>query len=136
MCEEAASRGIFDDLYTEDAVTTLQQLRGIDLVVAADLVVYIGPLDSLFRAVAEVLRPGGTFAFSTELDDSTSADASEVRINRVGRYIHREQYVQTLAGVVGLECCLSQGCVGRFEAGEPVSTQIYILQKGTSSVPP
>ena len=39
---------------------------GLDVVVAADVFIYIGALDRVFAHVARVLRPNGWFAFTTE----------------------------------------------------------------------
>ena len=98
---KARLKGVYDDLWAEDAMVTLARFsrqgarqwtdgrggtqrseasagrggRGreggggamaVDVVVAADMMVYLSELGPLFRAAAGALRTGGIFAFTTE----------------------------------------------------------------------
>ena len=58
--------------------------KTFDLVVAADVLSYVGDLQPTFELVSKVLRPGGHFAFTVE---STSEDA--VQTGRGYRLLHR-----------------------------------------------
>ena len=71
MVEQARKKpGIFDELEACDCVAYLQRRitpASADLIVAADVIIYLRDLIDLFSAVAESLQPGGLFAFTTEL---------------------------------------------------------------------
>lgn len=60
---------VYRDLQHCDAAAFMHRFvaqSGCDLVVAADVLVYMRALDGLMAEVARGLAPGGTFAFSTE----------------------------------------------------------------------
>lgn len=71
MVEEARKKvGVFDGLEACDCVAFLRrriERRSADLLVAADVLIYLRDLSDLFAAAAAALRPGGLFVFSTEL---------------------------------------------------------------------
>merc|ERR1712100_27561 len=74
-----------------------------DLVVAADVFVYIGDLAEIFRTTSHWLTRSGVFAFSTEaLDEGVLPD---YELTATGRYCHKPSYVQRLAATVGLKVC-------------------------------
>ena len=64
-----AQRPVYDRLMHTDGVSALALASAdasLDLVVAADVLVYIGDIDALVAAAAGALRRGGLFAFTTE----------------------------------------------------------------------
>ena len=66
--------GVFDALEACDCVAFLQRRvepSTADLIVAADVLLYMRDLTDLFVEVAAALRPGGLFAFSTELAEDS-----------------------------------------------------------------
>ena len=71
MVEEARKKlGVFDELEACDCVAYLRRRvarASADLLVAADVLIYLRDLADLFSAAAAALRPGGLFVFSTEL---------------------------------------------------------------------
>src|SRR5438067_2541231 len=67
MIDQARSRGVYDRLDVGDLVATLRNApRSFDLLVAADVFVYVGDLAPAFEAAAAALRPGGLLAFTVE----------------------------------------------------------------------
>ena len=101
MLEQAAKRGVYDQLICEEltAFLTRSAVR-FDLVVAADVIIYIGDLIPLFHAVAMTMRPGGLFAFSTEL-----LIGEGYRVQPSGRFAHGLQYVRSIAAPYFIEHC-------------------------------
>jgi predicted TPR repeat methyltransferase len=93
MIEQARRRQVYDQLVLRDMVEHLRvRQEGCDLVLAADVFIYMGDLAALFAEVARLLRPGGLFAFS--LETTTEADYC-LQHNR--RYAQSLTYVQRLA---------------------------------------
>jgi predicted TPR repeat methyltransferase len=99
MITEARAKAAYDALYVGDIVDHLCGLpdRRFDLVLAADLLVYIGDLVPLFREVSRVLTGNGLFAFTAE-----SHDGDGYVVGREMRYAHSRRYIKKVANVVGL----------------------------------
>lgn len=103
------SRGMLDKARALDVYTALihadvvDYLRGADrrddLVLAADVFIYVGELAAVFAGVARVLQPGGLFCFTVE----RAADDEELRLLPSLRYAHSEPYIRRLAGEHGFE---------------------------------
>jgi predicted TPR repeat methyltransferase len=68
MIAKARERGLYDRLMVGDAAATLgsELAAAFDLIVAADMLVYVGDLAPLFGAVGTRLTAEGLFAFSVE----------------------------------------------------------------------
>jgi predicted TPR repeat methyltransferase len=93
MLEKARVLGVYDELLQGDVVAFLSASReSFDLVVAADVFVYVGALDEVFRLLGERMPAGGSFAFTVE-----EAQAGEVELRASLRYAHSEAYVRRLA---------------------------------------
>jgi len=94
MLEEARRKGRYSALHEADILEWLVSAPRdrFDLVVAADVFIYIGELERVFREVARVLRKTGKFGFSAE----TCAEAPW-RLLPTGRYAQSDGYVLDLA---------------------------------------
>ena len=100
MLDRAAALGIYRSLIHGDVVEFLESTDGRhDLVVAADVFIYIGDLDRVFGGVRRVLEPGGIFCFSTERAD----DDKDFELRTSLRYGQSERYVRRLAAQQGFE---------------------------------
>jgi predicted TPR repeat methyltransferase len=99
MLDQAAARGVYDRLIKADLVDHLRSTpERHDLVVAADVFIYVGELEAVFAGVVRVLRPGGVFCFSVE----HAPDERPVALNAQMRYAHSLPYLQGLAQRHGL----------------------------------
>jgi predicted TPR repeat methyltransferase len=69
MLAVAKKKGIYDHIETADIVHFVKQIQpgGADLIVAADVLIYLNSLEPLFDVVQKALSPGGLFAYTTEL---------------------------------------------------------------------
>ena len=114
MIARARERGVYDALVADDAVAVLrrQPPATFDLIVAADLLVYIGDLAPLFAAAATALTGDGLIAFSVETseDDGFSLGASM-------RFAHSRAYVEATASAAGLRSLFVRAASIRREAG-------------------
>lgn len=93
MLAAAEKSGVYDELHRGDVTEFLAaRPSAYDLILAADLFIYIGELDGLFCAAQSSLRSGGRFAFSIEtIKDRRFA------LRRTRRYAHSLAYIADLA---------------------------------------
>jgi predicted TPR repeat methyltransferase len=124
MLTKAGQRNQYDRLIQAEGVSYLSQCaESYDLIVAFDLVVYIGDLEALFAAVAARLSPGGVFAFSYETQDGAG-----YRLHHAGRFAHAPSYIDALAaGRFKLE--VSMLTTLRLEANRSVDGRLALLRK-------
>lgn len=100
-----------------------ERTETLDLVTAADVLVYIGALDNLFRHVAARLAPGGLFAFTVE-----EADDGDLVLRDSLRYAHGEAYIRRNLGEAGLAVAeLDRGTL-RFDRGAPIRGLIVVAK--------
>lgn len=100
MVRQARARSAYDEVAQADVLEYLRAANGrFDLVVAADLFIYVGELRGLFAQVHRVLDAGGMFCFTAEL-----ASAHESVVLRPSlRYAHSRAYIESLARAQGFE---------------------------------
>ncbi len=100
MLEQARQLGVYRDLIHADLVPFLAETtRRADLVLAADVFIYVGELSAVFRSVRRILEPTGCFALTVEL----SLDGHDVRLLPSLRYAHSESYIRRLAQTHGFK---------------------------------
>lgn len=98
MVEQARATGLYRSVAHEDLLPFLQASEApCDLVIAADVFIYVGALEAVFAAVRRRLRTGGCFAFSVE----RHTGPEELRLLPSMRYAHAPAYVARLARTHG-----------------------------------
>lgn len=124
MLAQAKKRGIYDTLVEADAIDFLRSGDAqFDLVVMADMLPYLGALESLFEAIAARVAPGGLMALSFE----STKDADYVFLPS-GRFAHSEEYIARLhTRHFHLECAISTAL--RLEARREVAGSILVLRR-------
>jgi predicted TPR repeat methyltransferase len=129
MIDKATALGVYDVLEAADAVDYLR--RGgppHDLVVASDVLIYIGDPAPLFAAVRAAMD-GGVFCFSVEaLDD----DDSDFRLQPSLRYAHSEAYLQRLAAAHGFTLLAARRGAVREDQRQPIAGLYIYLGAATS----
>ena len=100
MLKLAARKNLYEQLVACDCVAYLHKqvpAASADLVVAADVCVYMRSLTPLFRAVADALRVGGAFAFTVEKGEASECAPGEGWVERPSeRIAHCEEYLRWL----------------------------------------
>ena len=96
-----------------------------DLLVAADVLVYLGDLTPFFEAAVSALRPGGMLVFSVEAD---SGDRFRMQ-TATRRFSHSEAYLRHLAQIFGLKIELFRPITVRLEARKPVGGYLVLLRR-------
>jgi len=126
MVEMARRSGAYDRVEQADAVAALRAAgeEQFDLVVAADVLIYVGEVTDLFAAAARALRDGGWLAVSIEV--SSQAD---LVLQPTRRYAHDPRYVSRTARANGLKEALEREVILRMHAGKPLAGRILIYRK-------
>jgi predicted TPR repeat methyltransferase len=118
MLEQARRLGVYRDLFHADLVAFLAETnRGADLVLAADVFIYVGELSSVFQSVRRILEPTGCFALTVEL----APEGRDVQLLPSLRYAHSESYVRRLAHTHGFRVRELLTAPLRYEQMQPVS---------------
>jgi predicted TPR repeat methyltransferase len=99
MVRRAQASGLYRRVWRADVIEGLRDAGDTaDLIVAADVFIYVGALDTVFAAVAPRLAPGGLFAFSVEQADPGRA----LQLRPSLRYAHGRESLEALAAAHGL----------------------------------
>lgn len=125
MVDKARARALYDDLQVGDVVKAMEAAPAAwDLLVAADVLVYIGDLAPVFRAAADALVPGGRFAATVERIEGEGFALGPAR-----RYAHAESYLRRTAEEAGLQTLLLETCAPRREKGVDVPGLLFVLAR-------
>lgn len=127
MLGYAEATGLYNELVAADIVpwmnATTQQF---DLVLAADVLVYMGDLKPLFTAVRRVLKSGGLFAATAE--QMAPIDDQDFLLQAKRRYAHGEGYLLRLAETCGFRLKALDFITPRYEAGQPVPGVLFVVE--------
>lgn len=125
MIEKARERNVYDRLEVGDIVATLRNAReAYDLLVASDVLCYIGELSDTLAGAHQALRPGGHFAFTVEESQSPEWTLLPSR-----RYAHSAGYIRKVAGRHGFEVAHLASRVLRKEGGKDLFGLVVILHR-------
>lgn len=134
MIDAARAKGVYDALHLADVVDFLDaQIDGdipddlvaehYDLIVAADVLIYLGDLAPLVAAARRRLAPGGLLLVTTE-----ETDAADVVLLPTGRYAHRRDYLARLAADHGLAVEAVEAFALRTEASGTIAGALWVLR--------
>lgn len=128
MLQKARETGLYDELACADVLSWLDGRQAEwDLVLAADVLVYIGELATLFERTARALRPGGRFAFSVETLAQESV--AGYAITASNRFAHTPAYVHACAAAAGMTVDERRDAVLRQEHGADVAGMLFLLRR-------
>lgn len=101
MLDKARASGVYDELLQADLLEALARDGARhDLVVAADVFIYVGELAPVFAAVHAATVPGARFAFTAEPSNDPQQG---VQLLSSLRYAHSPDYIAGLAQAQGFE---------------------------------
>jgi predicted TPR repeat methyltransferase len=127
MIARAQGRELYDELIVGDVVADLQRRPGtLDLIVAADVLVYFGDLSRLFAAAAAALRPGGVFLFSVE-----ASAGADFLLLPTHRFAHSMNYLHRLAVCSALSIRTTEEVVVRMDKGSEVRGYLVLAEKSS-----
>ncbi|MFH1019394.1 MAG: tetratricopeptide repeat protein [Pseudomonadota bacterium] len=131
MVEAAAAKKVYDELVVAEIVTFLEQHHGpFDLIVAADVLIYVGELDRIFATLARGLAGNGRILFSTE-----QMAGQGYRLRPSGRYAHAFSYIEAMAARHGLRILATQSADIRKEKGQWIAGDLYLLGADNDAAP-
>ncbi|MBI2769658.1 MAG: methyltransferase domain-containing protein [Burkholderiales bacterium] len=129
MIALARAKGLHDFLHEQDlAAFMLERAQAFDLVVAADVLPYVGEVAQTLRAAANALRAGGRLAFSAERMQDQDAQAT-FALRPSGRYQHARDYLVRCCEAAGLAVMGVETCAFRQEYGKPVWAWVVLAAK-------
>ena len=126
MVAKARALGVYDSLHAQELVAFMQQTtEPADLVLAADVFIYVGWLDAVFEALSPRVRSGGWLALTVE-----EADAGfDVQLHSSLRYAHALPYLQKLAAEHGWRWAKVHRAPLRLDQAQPLMGAYVYLQK-------
>lgn len=125
MLEHARGLAVYRELVHADLVSHLGETpRRADLVLAADVFIYVGELSAVFQSVRRILEPAGCFAFTVEL----SQEGQDFRLLHSLRYAHSEAYVRRLAQAHGFMVRNAFAAPLRYDQRQPVQGLYVYLE--------
>ncbi len=128
MLEKAEKTKLYDALHEGELVVFLngRRMGEADLVVAADVFVYMAALDSVFREAHRVLEHEGLFAFTVQAHGGEGFVLGED-----ARYAHGESYLRGLAEREGFTLVIFERVSTREDRGVPVPGFLVVLQRAS-----
>jgi predicted TPR repeat methyltransferase len=137
MLEKAAERNLYQRLEQLDLVEMMDREapEAYDLVLAADVLVYIGRLEEVVSRASRLLRPRGLFAFSVEaLEPIASATVTDeqragFQLLETGRYAHTADYLDETARSHRFAPLLHDRVHGRIDRGHPVQHHLCVWRR-------
>ena len=130
MVNSAQKSGHYSRVWQADIHDAMEQAYHAgdlyDLIVSADVFIYVGALERAFQLATRVLRAGGGLAFSLE---EWPAGPEEYVLRPSLRYAHSLAYIRRLATQQGLRILLADSDLLRHDHGKAIDGLFCILQK-------
>ena len=128
MLEQASRKQIYSKLDCDEIVAWLERAAAesltFDIVLSADVFVYVGNLEPAFKATRRILADNGLFVFSVE-----HLAQGSFELLPTGRYAHSTSYVRELAPRHGLVIELSEQVNLRKERNVMIGGTIFVLAR-------
>lgn len=122
MLKRARAKRIYDLAEQADLTGLRFDPPRADLVVAADVFIYVGALERAFASVGSMLLPGGLFAFTVEaLEGDATVELLETR-----RFAHARAYVEAALADAGFRALSRSEAVIRRDRDTPVQGMIVV----------
>ena len=112
---DAEASGLFTPVLTQHRA---------DLVAAADVMMYLGSLETVMPLVSALLKPSGFFAFSVE----DAGDEQGFVLRESLRYAHSKSYVTDLLERTGFSLLEIRKTTIRKDAGKPLSGILFLAR--------
>ncbi|MBN8290668.1 methyltransferase domain-containing protein [Rhodobacter sp. NTK016B] len=113
MLAQAQAKGLYDRLQKAD-LSALEIGAPYDLILAADVFVYLGALERIVAWCAGSLAPGGVLAFSAE------AGEAPLTLRESRRFAHSQDYLQGVLAAAGFTAIRLERAVLRHDRGAAI----------------
>ncbi|MGH6807289.1 MAG: class I SAM-dependent DNA methyltransferase, partial [Ensifer adhaerens] len=130
MVEIAHEKDLYETLYVAEAVDFLDDNddEPFDLIVATDVLPYMGALEALFFGAVDNLVPGGLFIFSSETLPAETFAGRPFMVGPHQRFAHAEAYLRERLAATGFEVIEVGDITVRMEEGEPIAGHLLIAR--------
>lgn len=126
MLSQASAKNIYDDLYETDIIEFLKKdTNHYELIVAADVLPYIGNLEPLFLNIKSHLLDNGLFVFSYEICE----DEKDFKVQSTLRFCHNQKYIEKLINQNNLEIVYQEKILARVQDNKDLPVMLTILSK-------
>lgn len=126
MLDHAREKGFYRSLHAAEIVAFLREAEECwDLVIAADVFVYVADLRPVFAAVHDRLAAGGVFAFSVE---RSAGDDTEL-VPSTGRYRHAVPRLLAELEAAGFVGVVHEAAMLRRESDQPVQGELLLARR-------
>jgi len=124
MLKVAQEKAIYDELQPKDITAAASEYNNnVDIIIAADTLVYLGDLDQIFANCHVALTNNGLFAFTIE---NTATYPYVLQKN--ARFAHSQQYIHELANKYHFSIAKECEITLRKQKNVPVLGLLYILK--------
>jgi predicted TPR repeat methyltransferase len=133
MLGRARALNLYQRLEHQDLLTMMcgEPSSSYDVIIAADVFIYLGRLDQMMIEVRRLLKPGGIFAFSIEsgvVETPGCADLRGFSLEQSGRYSHSIDYIENLSFEFQFVVMDMVATKLRMERGVAIDGYLVILQ--------
>lgn len=138
MLDLADERAVYDALFVNEAVHFLQEHAAsddpdhlpFDLIVATDMLPYVGALEPLFDGIAANAAPKATLGFSAETVPEDQFGDTGWSITPHQRFAHRRSYLEAMCARAGFSdiACMEPITV-RLEQGCPIAGWLVVARR-------
>ena len=126
MVAKSSERGLYDRLQEADLHHFLSDTdQTWDVVLAADVFIYVGALDQAFALLQPRVSTGGWLAFTVE----AGAPGTGARLLPSLRYSHAPDYLRSLADRNGFDWHSTRSAPIRYDQRQPVSGDYVVLRR-------
>ncbi|MER8580220.1 methyltransferase domain-containing protein [Mesorhizobium sp. M1423] len=135
MLRQARAKGVYDLLVKTDLQDFCYSGPKADLVMVADVFIYLGALDRVVNKIAGMLAGGGLFAFSVEtLSGGDLSGSGDFALQPSRRYAHSQSYVERVLDANGFSVLSLQATIIRQDRREPVEGLAVVASLLSGSV--
>lgn len=128
MIEIADEKELYVRLFVGDAELFLREASETwDLIVATDVLPYLGEARPFLAAAAGQLAPGGLFAFSTETLPGIGPEGWRVTPHH--RFAHAPEWLDAALGAAGFAVLDLTEVMVRREQGRPIDGHLYVTRR-------
>jgi predicted TPR repeat methyltransferase len=136
MLEKAHARNLYQRLECSDLLIMMRGEKdsSYDIIIAADVFIYLGKLNEIISETKRLLGPGGILAFSIETLEALSDEGGgpdiqrEYQLEKTSRYTHSTHYITRLASANSFSHQEITATQLRMENGRPVNGNLVLLK--------
>lgn len=130
MVEISHEKMLYEHLFVGDVIDFVNKAdEKWNLIVATDVLPYMGDIKLFFNGVSKCLEPNGLFGFSTEILSLDAFKGNDYSVGPHQRFAHQQKYIEIELSDNKLRLVEVEDITVRAEQGEPVPGQLYLVEK-------